>query len=119
MNENQLNFYHYTPGQTLVKNRFGIPEPVGNNKAIKTKQLDLVFMPLVAFDRRGSRLGMGGGFYDRTFEFTKQSISQHSPLLVGLAHQCQQAMHLPSQSWDIPLNMIVTDKQILHPQRIY
>jgi 5-formyltetrahydrofolate cyclo-ligase len=93
-----------------IKNKFGILEPdPTRNTLIPAKQLDVVFMPLVAFDETGGRLGMGGGFYDRTFEFLKQS-GLGKPKLIGLAHEFQKVNQLPIESWDVPLDGIITDK---------
>lgn len=96
-----------------IKNRFGIEEP--NHKIapmINPKQLDVVLLPLVAFDRHGGRLGMGGGFYDRSFEFLGKG-SASKPKLIGLAHDFQEVDQLPIESWDIPLSAIVTNKEII------
>jgi 5-formyltetrahydrofolate cyclo-ligase len=97
-----------------IKNKFGIPEPDHNRNNMHTaKQMDVVFMPLVAFDKNGGRLGMGGGFYDRTFEFLKTTQNQ-KPKLIGLAHHFQEVTSLPIESWDIPLSAIITDQGIIH-----
>lgn len=97
----------------MIKNRFDISEPdPKQNSMLNAKQLDLVFMPLVAFDNSGGRLGMGGGFYDRTFEFlTKQASGK--PKLIGLAHHFQQVEQLPIESWDVPLSAIITDQGVI------
>jgi 5-formyltetrahydrofolate cyclo-ligase len=96
-----------------IKNRFDIEEPdPKRNEMLNPQQLDLVLLPLVAFDAQGGRLGMGGGFYDRTFEFLKRP-GQNKPKLVGLAHHFQQVESLPLESWDVPLSAIVTDKGII------
>ncbi|MFT5592004.1 MAG: 5-formyltetrahydrofolate cyclo-ligase [Oceanicoccus sp.] len=93
-----------------IKNKFGIIEPdPKRNTQIAAKQLDVVFMPLVAFDENGGRLGMGGGFYDRTFEFLKQS-GFNKPKLIGLAHEFQKVATLPIETWDVPLDGIITEK---------
>lgn len=95
------------------KNQFGIEEPNNKyNSMLQGKQLDIVLMPLVAFDAQGGRLGMGGGYYDRTFEFLKNS--QQKPKLIGLAHDFQQVESLPIESWDIPLNAIITSSGMIH-----
>ena len=95
------------------ENQFGIAEPDGKfNTMLQGKQLDVVLMPLVAFDAQGGRLGMGGGYYDRTFEFLQKSGVQ-KPKLIGLAHEFQQVAELPIESWDIPLDAIVTSKGII------
>jgi 5-formyltetrahydrofolate cyclo-ligase len=65
-------------------------------------------MPLVGFDKAGNRLGMGGGFYDRSFAF-KQKRHSCQPKLIGLAHSIQQVDNLSVQGWDIPVDNIVTE----------
>ncbi len=102
-----LWFVEYKPNSRMRHNRFGIAEPDPRfNKRIKTKFLQAVALPLVAFDSDGNRLGMGGGFYDRSFEFCRQSSIK--PKLFGLAHRCQQVDELPLESWDIQLEGIIS-----------
>ena len=103
----KLQFKHYMPGDKLIKNKYGIPEPMPNKPLIPTKQLDLVLMPLVAFDDSGNRLGMGGGFYDRTFA---NKLTMPNVKLIGLAHEQQKADKINADEWDVPLNGILTDK---------
>lgn len=107
-----MDFLHW-PGATLrYRNRYGIPEPViGRSHPRNPQQLDLVLLPLVAFDPSGARLGMGGGYYDRTFAF-KQLHPGSGPQLVGIAHQLQCVAHLPMESWDIPLILVATDQRL-------
>lgn len=113
---NTLRFLPFDNRTVLTKNRFGIPEPqVRHHRQRKAKRLDLVLMPLVGFDAEGGRMGMGGGFYDRTFAFRQQQTNS-KPRLVGLAHQCQQVAQLELASWDIPLDAIVTDQQLITPK---
>ena len=98
-----LLFLRYLPDTPMKANKFGILEPYLNVKSVlPIEQLDIIFTPLVAFDKLGNRLGMGGGFYDRTLQ-----NSQHRFITVGLAHQCQQVEALPIESWDIPLEHIL------------
>ncbi len=105
-----IRYKHNTPMQ---RNRYGIAEPKINlSQRLKAPQLDLVLMPLVAFDKEGGRLGMGGGYYDRCFAF-KQRSQQHNPYLLGLAHNGQQSCDLPLESWDIPLACIATDEKLV------
>lgn len=102
----------YPDNGPMIKNQFGILEPNPKlNSALAVKQLDVVFMPLVAFDENGGRLGMGGGYYDRTFEFLNAG-QLNKPKLIGLAHELQKVEALPLESWDIPLNAIITNKAV-------
>lgn len=95
-----LLFLRYLPDTTMVKNQFGIWEPKLNvQNVLPLNELDILFTPLVAFDKQGNRLGMGGGFYDRTL----QNWQDKSFIPVGLAHQCQQVEQLPVEHWDVPL----------------
>tara|TARA_R110000803_G_scaffold110729_1_gene179168 strand:+ start:1459 stop:2106 length:648 start_codon:yes stop_codon:yes gene_type:complete len=107
-----LLFLHYERRTPLVNNRFGIAEPkLDVSKVIVPHQLDIICTPLVAFDHLGARLGMGGGFYDRTLSRWHQHHQQQStvkPYPIGLAHDCQLVAPLPSESWDIPLPEIIT-----------
>ncbi|WP_368868792.1 5-formyltetrahydrofolate cyclo-ligase [Proteus penneri] len=100
-----LLFLRYTPSTVLVKNHFNISEPPLNvNMVIPISNIDIIFTPLVAFDTQGQRLGMGGGFYDRTLE----NWQQKSFYPMGLAHTFQQVDYLPIANWDVPLPEIIT-----------
>ena len=103
-NPNHLLFLRYLPDIPMLKNKFGIWEPKLNvQNVLPLDELDILFTPLVAFDKQGNRLGMGGGFYDRTLQHW-----QKSPFIpVGLAHQCQQVEQLPTEVWDVPLHQIL------------
>ncbi|MBS0876884.1 MULTISPECIES: 5-formyltetrahydrofolate cyclo-ligase [unclassified Tatumella] len=105
----QLLFLRYLPETPLLKNRLGIDEPPLDIRQLATlDQLDVMLVPLVAFDATGQRLGMGGGFYDRTL----QRWQQHGCLPVGIAHSCQQVTALPAEHWDIPLPALITPDNI-------
>ncbi|MFC6377984.1 5-formyltetrahydrofolate cyclo-ligase [Tatumella terrea] len=107
--QGQLLFIRYLPDTPLKPNRFGIPEPSLNlTELAPLDTLDMILVPLVAFDAQGQRLGMGGGFYDRTL----QHWQQHGVLPAGLAHCCQQVPALPTEQWDIPLPVIITPEKI-------
>jgi len=102
-----LVFARYDAASIWQKNRFGIQEPI-DNQPKQGEEMDIIFLPLVGFDNIGGRLGMGGGFYDKTFA-NKQV--NHSPLLIGLAHDCQQVEQLSTEHWDVPLDGILTNSQ--------
>lgn len=118
-NTKRLWFIPYYPDSKLRNNRFGIPEPVHSAKARirKTLSLDLILMPLVAFDLQGNRLGMGGGFYDRSLAFLQHRRYWHKPNLVGIAYEFQKQNKLQQNHWDIPLDAIATDKKLHLSQR--
>lgn len=102
-----LVFQLYTPTTLLKSNQFGIGEPELNCSLLcPVSQLDLIFTPLVAFDLQGQRLGMGGGFYDRTLSQIDSAATK--PQLIGLAHDCQQVESVPIEAWDVPLPFICT-----------
>jgi len=110
---NRMWFGHYQPGDKLVNNRYGIPEPqAARASAPEVLGLDLVLVPLVAFDLQGNRLGMGGGFYDRTFAYLLRRKVWRKPLLVGVAYEFQQVSQLPCEAWDVPLCGVITEKQV-------
>ncbi|SEH79206.1 5-formyltetrahydrofolate cyclo-ligase [Rheinheimera pacifica] len=101
-----LLFVRYDKDTLLYPNKFGIPEPLlACHRLMPVQQLDIIFTPLVAFDAAGNRLGMGGGFYDRTL--SQLSPDSHSQV-IGLAHNCQQVDAVPGEAWDIPLKQIIT-----------
>ncbi|MDQ7017013.1 MAG: 5-formyltetrahydrofolate cyclo-ligase [Gammaproteobacteria bacterium] len=107
--DHQLHFAPYQHNSPMQANQFRIPEPVvTNEQLIKAENLDLVLVPLLAFDNKGNRLGMGGGYYDRTFEFKQNNKQGKKPLLVGLAHGFQQVETLEAEPWDVPLDFVVT-----------
>lgn len=107
-----LLFLRYQKNTPMVENQYGIKEPKLDVTKVRTvNQLDIVFTPLVAFDDNGNRLGMGGGFYDRTLAQLPKKNS-NSPAVIGLAHNCQQVPLIPIESWDIPIPTIITPTKI-------
>jgi len=107
----RMVFQRIEPGEQLRRNRFGILEPV--IRAARQRRvwaLDLLLMPLVGFDGKGGRLGMGGGFYDRSLAYRAMRKKSHKPTLLGLAHECQRVDRLPLESWDVALQATVTDQ---------
>ena len=104
---NRMSFFVHRPDDPLVVNRFGIEEPAPQAAWMRPLALDLVLTPLTAFDHQGNRLGMGGGFYDRCFSALPPRMR---PLLVGVAHAIQQIDKVPSASWDLPLDGVLTER---------
>ena len=102
-----LRFAPWHPGQAMTRNRFGIPEPALRCRQPAEWTLDVIVMPLVAFDDAGRRLGMGGGFYDRTLA-TLATRPRH-PKLLGTAYRFQRVRRLEEATWDIPMDSVVTD----------
>jgi 5-formyltetrahydrofolate cyclo-ligase len=97
----------------FTPNRFGIPEPVvGARELVRAQELDLILMPLVGFDDDGNRLGMGGGFYDRSLEFLRHRHHWRKPHVLGLAYDFQRVNGLVPDPWDIPLQGVATDRAV-------
>lgn len=108
----KMVFQRVRPGEKLLPNRFRILEPrVNIRRQRKVWALDLVLMPLVGFDDEGGRLGMGGGFYDRSLAYLARRQRWRKPTLLGLAHECQKVDRLAQASWDVPMAGTVTNKQ--------
>jgi 5-formyltetrahydrofolate cyclo-ligase len=113
--EKILQFIAYNKNSTLQNNKYHIPEPIpiapDGSHYINPESLDLVFVPLVAFTKSGYRLGMGGGYYDRTFAFLANSSNNilEKPLLIGIGYDFQCVDYLPHQDWDIKLYGIATE----------
>ena len=105
-----LWFCQYKTGTPLTPNRFGIPEPRPRQQDRHPPwALDLILLPLVGFDAEGNRIGMGGGFYDRTLGFLRTRRIWRGPKLIGIAHECQRLERIEPNPWDIPLDGIVTE----------
>lgn len=104
------------PRRAWRLNRYGHAEP-GRLPALlrSPSDLDLVLVPLVAFDAAGHRLGMGGGYYDRAFAFLHRRHHWRRPRLVGLAYECQRVPALPAMPWDVPLWGVLTEVRLLRP----
>jgi 5-formyltetrahydrofolate cyclo-ligase len=116
--QNRMLFVRVRENTRLVPNRWGIAEPALRIcDVIPAKQLDLVLVPLVGFDNKGNRLGMGKGFYDRCF-VDRHQHRKSNPLLVGLAHDCQEVTEgITPTDWDIPMDALATPAGYLRTRR--
>jgi len=109
--KNRLWFAPFSENSIMKKNRFGILEPVFSGKQlIPATHLDLVLTPLVAFDTQCNRIGMGGGYYDRTFEFLRHRKHWISPRLIGIAYDFQKINTIHTHKWDVPVQIIITER---------
>lgn len=108
----QLAFASYTLDTPMIENRYGILEPELNFSYLcEVADLELIFVPLVGFDRQGQRLGMGGGYYDATFASNLRPRSK-KPQIIGLAYSCQLVEQLPTEHWDWSLNAVITEDRV-------
>ncbi|MCD8521703.1 MAG: 5-formyltetrahydrofolate cyclo-ligase [Saccharospirillaceae bacterium] len=111
LRKGHLSFLPFNRQSRMVKNRFGISEPdFASHRPMPVRFIHLICMPLVAFDKSGNRLGMGGGFYDRTLAFSR--LAGNKPRLIGCAYEWQKVGALPAEDWDIPLTAIATDAEL-------
>lgn len=109
----RLTFAPWATGQDVESNEMGIPEPKAAEHIVEANALDLVLVPLLGFDRQGNRLGFGGGYYDRSFEFLRGQKRPAKPLLVGVGYHFQELDTIETAEWDISLDYIATDKTLI------
>ncbi len=114
--DTRMFFAQWREGDELIRNRFGIPEPAVRDSATTdlaagpslcpVAKLDILFIPLVGWDAKGGRLGMGAGYYDRALK------GVNGPVLVGLAHKIQEVKDIPQDPWDVPLDAVITAETV-------
>jgi len=110
----QLRFAEYREGARLQGNRFGIPEPEVPTEALQTAgDMDVILLPLLAFDRKGHRLGTGGGWYDSSLAFLGNEPRPARPLLVGIGYGFQEVEAVSIEPWDIDLDYVATDAELI------
>jgi 5-formyltetrahydrofolate cyclo-ligase len=98
----------------LRRNRYGVAEPVtATNKLVSGRDLDAVIVPLLGFDANANRIGMGGGYYDRSFAFRRHRGRWRHPLLIGVAYSFQKIANIPVAAWDVPLDFVITEQEQL------
>lgn len=110
--QRKLWFSQLGDGPHWKNNRFGIPEYGHRFRKVRASELDVLFMPLLGFDQHGTRMGMGGGFYDASLAFLLRRKFWKRPKLVGLAFERQQVELLPRAPWDVPLDAVLTEKRL-------
>tara|TARA_Y100000768_G_C23785574_1_gene590127 strand:+ start:121 stop:705 length:585 start_codon:yes stop_codon:yes gene_type:complete len=111
----EMDFVQISRKTQFYRNKFGIKEPESNNISIESN-LDLVVLPLVAFDVNKNRIGMGGGYYDRKFEklnTNEKNIQNREPILIGLGFDCQKTEEIQTEKWDVKLTCIISESGIL------
>jgi 5-formyltetrahydrofolate cyclo-ligase len=107
-----MRFVRLSDSPRLRINRFGIAEPEGPQLA-SARLLDVVFLPMVGFDRHGVRVGMGGGYYDRVFGFRRLRTVWHVPLLVGIGYASQEVERIAAAAHDVPLDLVITERGVI------
>ena len=111
--EGRLWFARWTPQSQMRFNRFNIPEPAFRYRDCSKPQfLDLLLVPMLGFDAQCHRLGMGGGFYDRSLSFRLRRSSWTGPYLFGLAHEAQRCDALHVAPWDVNMDAVFTEQAI-------
>jgi 5-formyltetrahydrofolate cyclo-ligase len=108
----EMRFAYYDRTTSLTNNRYNILEPT-NPVYFQNQSLDIVLVPLVAFDKKGWRLGMGGGYYDKSFSFLCNKSRPAKPLMIGLAFSQQEADSIPHDDWDVSLDAVITECGIM------
>ncbi len=109
-----LQFVAWKIGDEVAPNRYRIPEPVHErSRRVAVDMIDVLLMPLLGFDRKGNRLGFGGGYYDRALEFLRDRDKPSSTLLVGVGYSFQEVEHFVAEPWDVKLDYIATERELI------
>jgi 5-formyltetrahydrofolate cyclo-ligase len=114
-----MRFMPLRDDRSLRRNWYGIDEPAHEPAhGIPTGRLDIILTPLVGFDRQGHRLGMGAGYYDRALRRRLGSSGAfRRPRLIGVAFACQETGTIAAAPWDVPLDLVVTERGVVRPAR--
>lgn len=102
-----LLFRLWKPGDPVAKGQFGIAEPTDD---LPEAFPDFLFVPLLAFDRRGHRIGFGAGYYDMTLAKLR---AMQRITAVGIAFSDQEVLYVPSEDHDAPLDAVLTEREVL------
>jgi 5-formyltetrahydrofolate cyclo-ligase len=108
----ELVFRHWQPGEILKSGPFGLSEPFDTAEALDPSAM---IVPLSAFDRRGHRIGYGAGFYDKAIS---RLASLTRPFTIGVGFSVQEINNVPDEAHDIPLDLIITENEIVIPKAI-
>lgn len=111
-NKDNMSFHRFAHEDSLEPNDLGFLQPPSTAKIIPATTLDVVLVPLVGFDTARNRIGWGKGYYDRCFAFMLENPRQKTPILIGLGYSWQQCEALVANDWDVPLDIIVTEKDV-------
>ena len=115
----RMRFVRYEVDSAMRVNRYGIAEPDARHaEIVPARRLDLVLLPLVGFDARGSRLGSGAGFYDRSLHHLREGRRWRKPKLIGVGYECQRVPRLQPDRWDVPLDGILTERGLQRIRRL-
>jgi 5-formyltetrahydrofolate cyclo-ligase len=110
--DQSLRFAPWRPGDPLVSNQFGIPEPdLAPHSQLPAAEMALIVLPLLGFTRAGDRLGMGAGFYDRSLAFEREAGG--APWLVGAGYAFQELPSLPREPWDVRVDAVATERELI------
>ncbi len=111
--QSRMCFAPFRSRDALIANRYGIGEPRGaRTRAVPVRTLDLIFVPLIAVDARGWRIGSGAGYYDRCLAHLRGPRLWHRPKLIGLAYDFQRIEHVAPQPWDVPIDAVLTETSL-------
>ena len=111
--QSRMRFAPFRARDALVANRYGIGEPRGaRTRAVPVRTLDLIFVPLVAVDAQGWRIGSGAGYYDRCLAHLRGPRLWRRPKLIGLAYEFQRIEHVAPQPWDVPVDAVLTERSL-------
>ncbi|MFO1394777.1 MAG: 5-formyltetrahydrofolate cyclo-ligase [Steroidobacteraceae bacterium] len=112
-----LEFVELVPGAPLRRGAYGIAEPAVRGRRVRLREIDVVLVPMVAFDRDGHRLGMGAGYYDRALAPRRdRGRAFRRPKLVGVAYACQELASIRPRPWDVALDAVVTERELIVPR---
>jgi len=103
-----MQFCELSSKSKLIFNQYGLPEPQ-DGEIIEPRALDVVITPIVAFDDDGNRIGMGGGYFDRTFSFLRHRKLLFHPKLIGIAFSCQRVEKIAPNPWDIRVFRVIDE----------